>query len=400
MDKIVAITMAYNAEKTLHRAVDSILNQTFGNFVYYLVDNGSQDGTRGIIRQYARRDARINPIFFDENDPRRYFSTFQLAAEEKKGNLMAVLDGDDEYTPDFFDHMTAFMHHNRLQFAATGNQFIDAASGRHLNDRAYQQDVFISDDGFANVGSYYGMIRTMWGKLFAMNLVERVDFSAVRQICYGGDTAFCLDILSHCERFGILGGTYHKYYMNPHSGSYAWNSSRQTGDAELFDAAKQMLAAKFGLVPAQSMEFLYAVYLSALSDTLKVLLKAELILTEKLKCFFALMSQQYTRELAAYHRFGMYTGRENGQQEREQRRQLFQSAAEWMLSLEEVPDAQMEDFCKTGTFVCAAAEYAAGWISFKKLFVSFLIDQKRLDEARGILSELQTILSANESLNQ
>ena len=39
-------TFAYNAEKTLERAVDSILNQTYADFTYYLMDHGSTDGTR------------------------------------------------------------------------------------------------------------------------------------------------------------------------------------------------------------------------------------------------------------------------------------------------------------------------------------------------------------------
>jgi len=57
--KTVIFTMAYNAEKTLPRAIDSILGQTFQNFEYYILNNGSLDGTWKIIEEYARRDPRI-----------------------------------------------------------------------------------------------------------------------------------------------------------------------------------------------------------------------------------------------------------------------------------------------------------------------------------------------------
>ena len=38
-------TCAYNAEKTLKRAIDSILQQTYQNFEYHILENGSSDGT-------------------------------------------------------------------------------------------------------------------------------------------------------------------------------------------------------------------------------------------------------------------------------------------------------------------------------------------------------------------
>ena len=50
-------TFAYNAEKTLRKSVDSVLNQTHKEFVYYLMDNGSTDGTRA-IRSYTTISAR------------------------------------------------------------------------------------------------------------------------------------------------------------------------------------------------------------------------------------------------------------------------------------------------------------------------------------------------------
>ena len=43
-------TCAYNAEKTLQRAVDSVLNQTYQDFEYHILDNGSQDSTGELLR--------------------------------------------------------------------------------------------------------------------------------------------------------------------------------------------------------------------------------------------------------------------------------------------------------------------------------------------------------------
>lgn len=53
------IVPVYNAEKTLERCVDSILNQTYGDFELLLVNDGSQDASGAICDHYAARDSRI-----------------------------------------------------------------------------------------------------------------------------------------------------------------------------------------------------------------------------------------------------------------------------------------------------------------------------------------------------
>lgn len=60
------IVPVYNAEKTLERCVDSILNQTYGDFELLLVNDGSQDASGAICDHYAARDSRIR-VFHREN---------------------------------------------------------------------------------------------------------------------------------------------------------------------------------------------------------------------------------------------------------------------------------------------------------------------------------------------
>ena len=53
--KVIVFTMAYNAQETIGRTIESILNQTFGNFEYYILDNASTDATEDIISDYGRK---------------------------------------------------------------------------------------------------------------------------------------------------------------------------------------------------------------------------------------------------------------------------------------------------------------------------------------------------------
>ena len=63
MDPIISVIIpVYNVEKYLRAAIDSVLSQTFRNFVAILVDDGSTDGSGKICDEYAKTDQRVKVI--------------------------------------------------------------------------------------------------------------------------------------------------------------------------------------------------------------------------------------------------------------------------------------------------------------------------------------------------
>lgn len=64
--KISVIVPIYNAEKYLHRCIDSILNQTFTDFEVLLINDGSTDSSGSICDEYAKKDSRVR-VFHKEN---------------------------------------------------------------------------------------------------------------------------------------------------------------------------------------------------------------------------------------------------------------------------------------------------------------------------------------------
>ena len=59
MPSVSIIVPVYNAEKTIERCVNSILNQTYKDFELLLLDDGSTDGSGMICDDYAKRDVRV-----------------------------------------------------------------------------------------------------------------------------------------------------------------------------------------------------------------------------------------------------------------------------------------------------------------------------------------------------
>lgn len=93
MTKTFSIILpVYNAQQTIRRAVDSILNQRFRDFELLLVDDGSTDGSGQILAQYASKDNRIK-VLQKENGGAN--SARNVALQYVQGEYITFCDSDD-----------------------------------------------------------------------------------------------------------------------------------------------------------------------------------------------------------------------------------------------------------------------------------------------------------------
>ena len=91
--KVTVITPCRNGEKWLAECLDSILSQTMREWQLFLIDDGSTDGTRRIIEDYARRDVRIKPYYFDESAGPYVRRNFAITQAETP--FVMIHDADD-----------------------------------------------------------------------------------------------------------------------------------------------------------------------------------------------------------------------------------------------------------------------------------------------------------------
>ena len=62
MKKVTIGLPVYNGEKFIHKCLDSLLKQTFKNFIIIISDNASTDNTKKICQEYSQKDKRIQYI--------------------------------------------------------------------------------------------------------------------------------------------------------------------------------------------------------------------------------------------------------------------------------------------------------------------------------------------------
>jgi glycosyltransferase involved in cell wall biosynthesis len=93
LPEISVIMGVYNGSRYLSPAIESILNQSFGNFEFIIVNDGSTDETADILDSFSRQDARIKIITNSQNIG--LTKSLNIAIEHARGRFIARQDADD-----------------------------------------------------------------------------------------------------------------------------------------------------------------------------------------------------------------------------------------------------------------------------------------------------------------
>ena len=98
--RISVIIPVYNAEKYLPECLDSVCGQTLQDIEIICVDDGSADGSAGILREYAAKDGRISVI----TQPNAGAGAARnRGMAEARGNYLAFIDSDDFWKPQLLE---------------------------------------------------------------------------------------------------------------------------------------------------------------------------------------------------------------------------------------------------------------------------------------------------------
>lgn len=111
MPPSVSVVMpVYNGERYLAETIGSVLGQTYSDFEFIVVDDGSIDGSPDIVKAFAGRDSRIRLIPLSRNESKGSARNHGIAAA--RGEYIAAMDGDDICLPDRLRRQISFMRAN------------------------------------------------------------------------------------------------------------------------------------------------------------------------------------------------------------------------------------------------------------------------------------------------
>lgn len=128
--KVTVLMTVYNGEKFLVEAIDGILNQTFRDFEFLIINDGSTDGSREIIQSY--KDPRINMVDNERNIG--LTASLNRGLRLAGGEYIARQDADDISLPERLEKQISILERNR-EIALLGSWYLEIdESGNPLRE--------------------------------------------------------------------------------------------------------------------------------------------------------------------------------------------------------------------------------------------------------------------------
>lgn len=294
---ITIYTQCYNGEKYIEKCILSVINQTYSNFEYYVCNHGSSDGTQDIIDKYAALDSRIIPIYFPNNE-RGFYPDYIKA--NAKGKYFAMLDSDDWWNESHLQKLVDFSERYNLDMSMCGiNQYTEAT--QEYSDCRHVDNTIVFNVAELNVylPIVYRFLRTTWGKLIRMEMLEKADFSTYyinAQTFISDDTAFSLACFESCNRVGIIPEVLLTYRVTDSSVTAKYKNSLVENNYNIY-LQLQGLLRNMKVDTDENENYIYKVFAGAMDYSIWMLLDSTLTVDEKYKELMRIFKLPYICEL-------------------------------------------------------------------------------------------------------
>ena len=120
MTAVSVVMPVYNGALYLKEAIESVLNQTFSNFEFIIINDGSTDESVVLIQEYVRKDKRI--VFIDRKENKKLPHTLNEGLKAANGKYIARMDSDDICLPDRFEKQYNYLE-NHPDISIIGSAF-------------------------------------------------------------------------------------------------------------------------------------------------------------------------------------------------------------------------------------------------------------------------------------
>ena len=215
---ISVMMLTFNRETMVSRAIESILRQTYREFEFLIVDNGSTDRSGQIADSYAATDSRVRVIHRQRGSIGAGRNT---ALDAAKGEYLTFIDDDDWAEPDFLEFLLRLLTENTADIAICGDW-----------NRLFDEKKIM--------GPQEALIELMWRRKYTMafpgKLFRRDLFASLRfpDGAVYDDISLMYRLLAEAKTIAYHGLPKYTFYR--HEGNHsAWTTNHRLLTAEILN---------------------------------------------------------------------------------------------------------------------------------------------------------------------
>lgn len=233
MPKISVIVPVYNAEKYLHRCIDSILAQTFTDFELLLIDDGSKDHSGSICDEYAKKDSRVR-VFHKENGG--VSSARNVGLDNAEGVWITFCDSDDWVDCHWLETYNDMLK-TKAELYSQGYYF---STPENRND--FQQvgiNNYDKTDSCLLRMCEQPIIGFLWHKLFKTCIIKNSRIRFNEEFAVREDYDFILKYCLQSNRILCISDSHYKYEKPNYTNKYK-NQSLFEANCSIFMSLREI----------------------------------------------------------------------------------------------------------------------------------------------------------------
>ena len=191
---ISIITVCLNSDRYIEDAIKSVINQTYNNIEYIIVDGGSTDGTLDIIRKY---ESAID--YWKSESDRGIYDAMNKGVSLATGDIVGILNSDDWYHPQAVEQIVKALRENPQADVIYG----DLLYVRQEGDFLKKEDCDIEGKYMTRKGSHENMLEK-WALYHPACFVKKENYSEHRfnpDLRLSGDYYFMLSLYRAGKKF-------------------------------------------------------------------------------------------------------------------------------------------------------------------------------------------------------
>lgn len=209
---VSVIIPAYNVAEYIEKCILSILTQSYSNVEIIVVNDGSNDGTKMILDEFAMRDDRI----IVKHKPNSGVSAARNSGLEIcQGDYIVFVDGDDYISKDYIEYMLSLLYETKTKFALSINCFT-----RYNQTQPFSQTVSeLSAEEATALLLSPKVIVGCWNKIYSRDLIFDHNLQFSTSLFYGEGLTFITTISQLVDFVGV--GNRRVYYYRRNNMSSA-----------------------------------------------------------------------------------------------------------------------------------------------------------------------------------
>ncbi len=213
MSQLSIIVPCYNAQLYVKKCLDSLVNQSFGDFTVIIIDDGSTDNTKDVVDFYVKLDSVKFKYIYQENGG--IASVRNLGLKHVTTKYFGFLDSDDYFEDTMIEKMINKIKSENSQLVVCNFTWIydDISKNRVTTEGPYN----LENDMMIN------LFATLWNKIYDTEFIKSLNIQFPDNYRYE-DASFLYKITPHIKKISFINESLINYVQRDGSITHTHNS--------------------------------------------------------------------------------------------------------------------------------------------------------------------------------